>query len=215
MAVPASSIIQKAQIALQDEEGVRWPASELVLYLNAGQRELVRLRPDQTAVKAPVVLASGYWHTLPPQAQALIDITCNLVGSKRRITRVSLAQLDAVYPNWRDAAPSQEITHFSYDLRSPFVFHTYPPAQNAQVEMVYSTAPVDVPPTAGSMYLSVTGNIGVPDVWEDALLNFVLYKAYAKDAEFGGNAQLSAAYYSAFSAAVGSQLQSAATVAST
>ena len=43
------SIITQAQAILQDT-GVRWPVSELVQYLNDGQREAASLRPDQKSV---------------------------------------------------------------------------------------------------------------------------------------------------------------------
>ena len=38
----AQSVILRAQVALNDNEGVRWPADELVRYLNDAQREIVR-----------------------------------------------------------------------------------------------------------------------------------------------------------------------------
>ena len=53
------------------------------------------------------------------------------------------------------------------------------------------------------------------DVWAEALLNFMLFKAYSKDAEFGGNAALSTGYYTLFNAALGVQLQSSSQVAQT
>jgi hypothetical protein len=211
--ITAQSIILRAHIALQDEDGTRWPATELVRHLNDGQREIVRLRPDQKTVTETVTLASGYRHVLADTVAALIDMPNNMTGRHRRITKVDMLQLDAVLPDWRSRTPSAEVTHFMHDLREPRVFHTFPPTNNAQVSMVHSVYPIDVPAPGGPPASSVTGNIDLSDTWADALLNWVLFKSYSKDAEFGGNAQMAASYLAIFNAAIGSQLQSTATVA--
>lgn len=214
MAVTAQSIILRAQVALQDETGVRWGAPELVRYLNDGQRELVRLRPDQKASTVVLALASGYRQTLGTAYMALIDITANAAGKRKRITKVDLAQLDAIEPSWRSKTPVSEVTHFCYDMREPRAFYVYPPVQaGVGVEAVVATYPVDVAVPSGASFATVAGNIDLADQWADALLNYVLFRAYSKDAEFGGNAQLAASYLGLFNAAVGSQLQSTALVA--
>ena len=213
MTTPAQSIIQRAQITLQDD-GTRWPASELVHHLNDGQREISRLRPDQTAWTYPITLGAGHIHLLPTTYQALIDIPNNASGAKRRITKVDMLQLDAVEPAWRSRTQSTEVKHFMHDLRDPRVFQVYPPVQSGTiVDAVVSEYPTDVTAPSGASFSSVTGNISLPGHWADALLNWVLFKSYAKDAEFGGNAQMAASYLGLFNAAIGSQFQSTATVA--
>jgi hypothetical protein len=204
MTTTAQSIIQRAHDVLQDT-GVRWPAAELVRHLNDGQREITRLRPDQVAKTRPITLGNGHLHFLPAAYQALIDISNNSTGRKLRITKVDMLQLDAVEPGWRGRVPSEEVRHFMHDLRDPRVFQVYPPVQNGvQVDAVVAEYPVDT---------TEAGNISLPDHWADALLNFVLFKAFSKDAEYGGNAQIAAGYLALFNAAIGSQLQSTSTVA--
>lgn len=214
MATTAQSIILRAQVALQDTEGVRWGAPELVNYLNDGQREIVRLRPDQKAGTVTLALAAGYKQALGAAHMALIDIPSNATGKHKRITKVDLVQLDAIDPVWRSKAPASEVAHFCHDLRDPRTFYVYPPAQSGlAVEAVVSVYPTDVAAPNGATFASVSGDIDLPDQWADALLNYVLFRAYSKDAEFGGNAQLAASYLGLFNAAIGSQLQSTATVA--
>ena len=209
----ARDIIMRAQTALQDPDGVRWPAVELVQHLNDAQREVIRVRPDQKCTTTAVALASGYRHTIPAEAAALMDVPNNSTGRRRRISKVDTIQLDSVAPDWRSRAGSTEIVHFMHDLREPRVFQVYPPAANAQVDLLYSLYPTDVPAPTGAAWTTVTGDVDLSTSWRDALLNFVLFKAYSKDAEFGGNSQLAASYLALFNAAVGSQLQSTATVA--
>lgn len=214
MPIPAQSIIFRAQTALQDVSGVRWPADELVRYLNDGQREIVRLRPDQKAASVTMSLVEGYRQTISPDHAALVDVSANASGKRKRITKVDLALLDSVEPAWRSKPAASEIVHFCHDLREPRVFYVYPPAKaGSTVEVVVSLYPADVPVPSGASYGAVTGNIDLTDQWADALLNFILFKAYSKDAEFGGNAQMAASYLGLFNAAIGSQLQSTATVA--
>lgn len=214
MATTAQSIILRAQTALQDVEGVRWGAPELVNYLNDGQREIVRLRPDQKSSTVTMTLVQGYRQAIGATHMALIDIPANATGKLKRITKVDLTQLDAIDPAWRSKTPAVEVIHFCHDLREPRTFYVYPPAQSGlTVEAVVSVYPTDVAPPSGAAFASVSGDIDLPDQWADALLNYVLFRAYSKDAEFGGNAGMAASYLGLFNAAVGSQLQSTATVA--
>jgi hypothetical protein len=75
------------------------------------------------------------------------------------------------------------------------------------VELVYSSYPTDITePADGALYTAVTGNISVPDIYANTLVDYVLYRAYTKDAEFAGNAQRATAHYGAFSAALTAEL---------
>ena len=213
MSTTAQSIIKSAQTALNDLDGTRWPATDLVDYLNLGQLELVRARPDQKANTATVSLVAGYRQAVPAEVMDLIDIPSNGPSGYRRITKVDHYMLDMVSPGWRGSTSSTTIQHFMHDQREPLIFLVYPPASSgASVVMTYSVIPTAVPAPTGPSYSTVSGNLDVQDQWAEPLLNFVLYKAYAKDAEFG-SAQLSASYYGMFQSAVGTQLQASSTVA--
>lgn len=216
MTITAQSIILDAQTQLQDLEGVRWSASELVNHLNRAQRDIQTVRPDTTAVTASLTLAAGYKQAIPSSAAVLIDIAANTAG--RRITKVEAPLLDAVEPDWRSRPGSTVIAHFMHDLRNPRRFDVYPPAANsASVEIEYSAYPADVaaPTGDGKAYATVIGNISLQDQWSTALLCLVLHYAWAKDAEYGGNAATSSAFLQRASQILGAEIQSAATVAPT
>ena len=66
---------------------------------------------------------------------------------------------------------------------------------------------------SGATAATVAGNIDIPDEWATALRYYVLFRAWSKDAEYGGNPQLAATNYGLFKAELGEQLESAATVA--
>ena len=215
MTTPAQSIILDAQLELQDPAGVRWPATELVKHLHEGQRAIAQKRPDTTATVVTFSPAApGARHTLPAAAASLIDIPRNAAGRKRAITKVDQVLLDATVRDWQGMTPSAEVLHFMHDLREPRVFLTYPPASTAAaLEFVYSAYPAAAATAGGAAASTVTGNIGLPDEWANALRYYVLYRAWSKDAEYGGNPQLAATNYGLFKAELGEQLESAATVA--
>lgn len=217
MSYPAQAIVRNAHITLQDLKGIRWPASELVGYLNDGQRELIIYRPDATAATASFVPARGARQVLPPAAAALMDVQRNTLGSKKAIRKVPMAYLDAIAPGWQGMAEATEFEHFMHDLREPRVFYLYPPAKAAggSVELVTSNYPEDIPAPGGATADTVTGDIGVADCWANALLSYALFRAYAKDAEFSSNTALATAHLAAFTAATGTQIKSATAVAPT
>ncbi|MBP6618099.1 MAG: hypothetical protein KA195_09020 [Burkholderiaceae bacterium] len=215
MPSPAKPIILAAQDELQDPAGVRWPATELVQHLHEGQRAIAQKRPDTTATVVTFSPAApGARHTLPAAAASLIDIPRNAAGRKRAITKVDQVLLDATVRDWQGMTPSAEVLHFMHDLREPRVFLTYPPASTAAaLELVYSAYPAATATAGGAAASTVTGNIGLPDEWATALRYYVLFRAWSKDAEYGGNPQLAATNYGLFKAELGEQLESAATVA--
>lgn len=215
MTTPAQSIILDAQLELQDLTGIRWPATELVQHLHEGQRAIAQKRPDTTATVVTFSPAApGARHTLPAAAASLIDIPRNAAGRKRAITKVDQVLLDATVRDWQGMTPSAEVLHFMHDLREPRVFLTYPPASTAAaLELVYSAYPAATATAGGAAASTVTGNIDLPDEWATALRYYVLYRAWSKDAEYGGNPQLAATNYGLFKAELGEQLESAATVA--
>lgn len=205
MTTTVQSIIKNAQILLLDVDGVRWPATELIDALNAGQRDIATLRPDQFTLMVPMALAAGARQALPANCAKLIEVPRNTAGGA--IRQVSRNLLDAISPTWYTQAGVTTIQHFCHDPREPGVIYVYPPAASvgASVDLVYNALPADVPAVTEATYTGVTGNVSVPDVFVNALLHFVLFRAFGKDAETG-NAALSASHYQLFKAGLSDDL---------
>lgn len=211
MTITAASTIRRATDLIMDATSVRWAANELVRFLNDGQRELVIARPDATSKVATVALVAGTRQsldamTLSPAPSKLIEITRNMAttSAKKAVRMVKRQMLDAQIPGWHALSGTVDIVHFMFDPREPKTFYVYPPAlPAAQLEIVYSAMPVDVAePAAGAVYGDVVGNLGVPDIFGNTILDYILYRAYSKDSEFAGNAARAASHYAAFSAAL-------------
>lgn len=220
MTISAQSIIRRATDILQDQTSIHWPVNELVRWFNDAQRSIIKQRPDAMNTTATMTLVAGTRQDLdnaaltPPPAK-LIEITRNLaaMSSKGSVTKVDRNILDRQIPKWHALTPSVNVVHYMYDPRDPKTFYVYPPATAlAQLEVMYSAYPNDIAePADGSTYTNVNGNMSLPDIYADDMLDLILSRAYSKDAEFAGNAQLAGAYLQKATASLGAEV--AATIA--
>ena len=216
MSIAAQAIIRRVVETLQDTTSIRWPVAELVRYLNDGQREIIVHRPDAMVTNASLTLTAGTKQSLPSNGAKLIDVVRNSAGSKRAIRMCAREILDAQSPGWHNLSGVTEIVHFMFDPRDPKVFYVYPPAQSAgaSVDLVYSALPTDIAePAAGTDYSAVSGAISVPDIYSNALQDYVLYRAYTKDSQYAGNEARAQARYAAFANALGIEIKATVAVA--
>jgi hypothetical protein len=203
----ASAVIGKASTIIQDSSNIRWPQSELLGWLNDGQREVVNVKPSASVTNASVQLTAGSTkQTIPAQGIMLIDVVRNMgaAGSTpgNAVRIVSREILDAQTPTWHsDANVPGDIKHFVFDPRDPKTFYTYPkaPATAWYVELIYSSSPTDC--------ATVSTAISIDDIYATALMNYVLFRAYSKDTSYAQNAQLAANYYTLFLNGIGVKAQ--------
>ena len=201
-----NALVARASTLIQDATNVRWPIPELVGWLNDGQREVALNKPEASVKNVSVALIEGSTkQTLPADAVLLIDVVRNTgsggssPGTAIRLTGREV--LDAQRPTWHsDPNAIGYIQHYTYDPRDPKNFYVYPKAPGVgwQIEVVYSSSPQD----------AVTGGvISIDDTYANALLDYILYRAYSKDAEYAGNANLAVAHYTAFANSLGIKTQ--------
>lgn len=203
MKAQARDIIWAAGTTLQDE-GVRWTAPELVSYLNDGQRQLVTVRPSETAVTTTFAPVQGGRQELPQDALTLLEVRCNSAGRMRALTLVERHMLESVEPDWASLTPTDTPVHYMYGPLEPRVFYLYRPVSlNARVELTYAKYPVDVPTPTGTTADSVFGETALDAKWANALRDYTLYRAFMKDAEYGANAALVATHRAQFLEALG------------
>lgn len=194
----ASEVIDRATIILQDNANVRWTRIELLKWLNDAQREIVIVRPDATAMNAAITLVAGTKQSLPDTAVQLLDVVRNTAG--RAIRMVQREILDAQQPDWHTHTKSSTVRHYMFDVRDPKHFYVYPPAvAGVSIETVYSTVPADVTSEAGAISLN--------PIYANAMVDYMLYRAFLKDADYAANANRASAHYSAFAQALGSKTQ--------
>jgi len=201
------SLLLRVRDTLQDTTGVRWLDAELLRYVNDAQREIINLRPDASSTTANVDLVAGTAQTIPTAGLRLIKVVRNMSAAggsatgKRAIRIVDREILDTQEPDWHDPTVSGDATHVSvvkhyiFDEDDPRRFYVYPGvlvtnASACFVEIVYSAAPTEITSTSTA--------IQVDDIYANAIIDFVLYRAYMKDAEFAGNNQRASSHYQLF-----------------
>jgi hypothetical protein len=178
--IPASTILDSASTTLLDVAHRTWPESELLGYLNEAQLATAAARPtDFYVIEEPLTLVAGVTQTLPPEAITLIDIPRNSSTSPvpgRVVTQVDKGLQDEADRFWPRGTPQAEVEHFTFDPRNPRRWVAYPP-NNGQgvVDAVYGA----IPPTL--MYTEQ--ELVCPDWYQTPLTNFVLSKAYEKNAK--------------------------------
>ena len=202
-----ANLLSRIQDTLQDTTSVRWPEAELLRYINDAQREIVNFRPESSATTANVQLVAGTKQSLPSGGLRLIKITRNMSGTgnatgKRAIRIVNVDILNTQEPDWNDptvsgdAAHGTVVKHYIFDEDDPRNYYVYPGVSgNAYVEIVYSAAPTDLS--------AASDTISVDDIYANAIIDFVLYRSYMKDAEYAGNAQRAQNHYQLFTASIG------------
>jgi hypothetical protein len=203
-----ANLITRVQDTLQDTTSVRWSEAELLRYLNDAQREVVNLRPDASALTANVQLSTGTLQTIPTSGLRLLKITRNMSGTSgsatggRAIRIVDFDILNTQEPNWNDptvtgdAAHGTIVKHYAFDQDDPRKYYVYPGVSgNAYVEIVYSKTPDD--------FSSTSATLDIDDIFANAVVDFVLFKAYLKDSEYAGNAVRANQHYALFNNSLG------------
>lgn len=208
MAVTVQSVIDRVQATLQDTTGVRWPVvSELILWVNDAQREIALIKPDASATNTTITLAEGTKQEIPANGNRLLRVVRNMSAAesgvgRRAVRLVTREIVDAHTPSWHDplvtgdAAHGSVIKHYIYDEANPRNFYVYPgvaTGADAFLEIVYSANPSTV---------AQGDNLAVPDIYANAIMNYVLYMAYMKEAEYAGNSQRAANHFQLFTASV-------------
>jgi len=207
-------LVSRAQTLLQDTTSVRWPVLELQGWLNDSYRETVNLRPDANTATGEFTCAAGARQivtTTFSSALRVIEVVRNtaVTSAKGAVRLVNRRMLDDQRRNWYAETPTVDIQHYMYDPRLPKEFLVYPPASTAaRLEVVYSSVPLAHTLTEAQLINPATVDvIRIDDSYFNALLDYVLYRAYSKDAEYTANAQRAVAHYQAFQNALGVSAQ--------
>lgn len=211
MAVAVNTLVSRAQVILQDPSGIRWATTELIGWLNDAQLEIVLLKPDAGAKTATVALVTGTKQTIPADGNRLLRVMRNMSAlvdglGKRAVRAVERESLDSSVPNWHDpmttgdAAHANTVKHFCFDEQNPRSFYVYPGSKNTStwLEIVYAANPTVV--TAGE-------NISIPDIYANAIVDYMLARAYMKESDFSAQASRADMHYKLFMTSVTGKAQ--------
>jgi hypothetical protein len=203
--VTAGKIIDKAAVQLIDIAAIRWTRAELLKWLNDGLRQIVLMQPNATNTPGAVQLVAGTRQTLPTGGWMLLGIYRNMgtTGSTpgRAVRIISRELLDAFSPDWHTSTASAVTKNYFYDLQDQTAYYVYPPSTGTNyLEINYSLQPTDL--TSESQVIPMF------DVYQGPLLDYIMFRACTKDAEYAPGITLGNLYLSTFTAALSVKEQS-------
>ena len=219
MAVKAGAVLHRAQTLIQDNTGIRWPLPELAQWLNDATREVTLYKPSASSDSVVLSLTRGTRQTIPAGALMLLRIIRNLESGStasdrkggRAVRLVNRDVLDTQHPDWHSDGPTRftlGVKHFTFDESDPTTFYVFPGNDgNGTVEALVSQAPPPID-EAGTTLADYEVDMPLPDVYANAVLDYVLYRAYSKDASFAENMERANAHYNAFSSSLGAKTSS-------
>lgn len=218
MAVQAKSVLHRAQTLIQDNTGIRWPLPELAQWLNDATREVALHKPSASSKSVVLSLENGTRQTIPAGALMLLRIIRNLGSSStesnrkggRAVRLVNRDVLDTQHPDWHDESISpfsSTVKHFVFDESDPCAFYVFPGNDgNGKVEALVSQAPTPID-DSGTKLEDYNMDVPLPDIYTNAVLDYVLYRAYSKDASFAENMERAASHYKTFAGSLGIRSQ--------
>ena len=201
----AVTITNKASLLLSDASQTRWLPAELLNWINDGQLEIVALVPNANPTTDTVTLVSGAKQTAPTGSVLVNAFVRNMgVGGTtpgQGIRQVTRKYMESFIAGWLTATPSTTVTHVAYDPEDNIQdFYVYPPqpaSGMSSIEIVYSSLPTAIAD------LNIGTKITIKDMYANALLDYILYRAFAKDSEYGNQDGKSQSHYKMFSQSIG------------
>jgi len=220
-------VIERVEDILQDT-GLRWPRQELQNWINESYLQISLLRPDANSKSGTFTCVVGSRQTLNATVGGfstglrLLDVVRNMASSsdKKVIRLISRSVLDDQRPSWHTETGTLNAQNYTFDPRQPKDFFLYPPALvTTEVEVVYADAPgahdLDDDELTPGGSGSSSEVIKLDDIYLSSIIDWVLYRAYSKDAEYAANAQRAMAHNQAFLGGINIKTQSDASSAPT
>ncbi|EIX4511175.1 hypothetical protein MKI77_005216 [Escherichia coli] len=187
-----SEIIGRVNTQLVDQMMVRWPLAELFDYYNDAVRAVILARPDAGASLETLNCVPGARQTLPDGAIQLLDVICLSDGSA--IKAMPREVLDAQYPDWQTQKGVPEC-FISSDL-APRIFWLFPaPEEEVSIDVVVSR----IPEVAHDLETPVP----LEEAYVNPLVDWMLFRAFSKDASGGAESGLAAQHYESFAQQLG------------
>ena len=205
------TVIRNAKLVLQEvtDAGTRWTNEELLGWLNEAYQAIVQIKPDASAINKSVDLVAGTRQEIPGDGMRLIDVVRNTATASQKmgIMVTTRRSLDTTRRSWHGDTPSIDIEQYMFDDQDPTRFYVYPPAVvGAEVELIYSSTPSPHDITQGLDGLKNEA-IRLNDSYAPVITDYILYRAYSKDAEHAANLNRAQMHMQAYMGALGQKIE--------
>lgn len=206
-------LLSDVSVLLLDESNARWSLTELQRWLNAAYRELITFKPDASIAVGTYNCSAGVRQNIASQftsAIRLLDVVRNMASSSdlSAVSRAESVGFANAYPSFAADTQSISIDYYLLDERLPLQFLVHPPATSAaQLEVVYESMPTIHALTLVQLQNSATTDvISVPDIYANALVEYILFRAFSKDSDNPSAANLAAVHYQNFQTALAGKI---------
>ncbi len=198
-------VLNRANKILNDVTKVRWQMQELLDWFNDAQKAVVAQRPDANAVNTVFLCTNNSRQTLPSDGLRLIKVIRNTLAGTA-ITLIDEQILNEQARDWHNNSVTvTDVKHYIYDDRDPKHFYLFGvPVNTHSIDIVYSTAPVAI---IIVNFLTDLQTITLDDVYVNPLIDFILSRAYSKDAEYAADPARSSEHFNKFMAALGNKTE--------
>lgn len=199
--ITAQNIFDRVGLIVNENTPVRWLAAEMLKWLNDGQRVICVLKHDACSITEAIKQVRGTKQTLPSGSFQLLDIPRNMgtagTSPGNAVRLIERRILDDEIPNWHGDTESDITERYVYEPEiSPKVYYIYPPSTgNNYLEICHVKTPTDL--------VNTTDAISLDDIYEPALLAYILFRIFSKDADFVINASRAQQYFSEFLMLIG------------
>ena len=193
--ITVGDVLSRASRQLNDDSAVRWANAELVGWYNEGLLDMVTRRAELLPVLDTFALTSGTKQDIPSNRIAIIDIGQNLgPAAKPRngvVPKVHDKDLfDQAYPEWQYASTAnivQVVIKHQKMADSFWVFPPQPSLNPGRLSIMFSKRP-------GVVLLAniATEVFECDDEYIPIAVEYLLYRAFGKDAENPASGQRSA-----------------------
>lgn len=227
-------LLERVSVQLHDAspQFTQWTQRELVHALNDGQRAIAKYLPPSCSRVDVIKLTAGTRQSISRIAAANViagdgsAVTADIIGNNlqhvirnmgsngatpgRAILITDHEALDSADPYWHSST-GNTILQYTFDPKTPDNFYVVPgvPAgSNVWAEISYLSDPVEVPLTGDyGVNSASTTKISIDDKYVDDLVNYILARAYIKDAEYAGEGGLASAHAQMFLSSLNAQAQ--------
>jgi len=195
MAITANTIIVGASELAQDEGNVVWEADQALRWVNDAQRAVAMVRPDAVISTTPILLAPGTKQSITGRRLMSVVRNMGVDGQTpgRGIRLVERGIKDDFNPDWHMDTADTVVKEYMYDARTPKIFYVWPPVHATKAVYIEATEAVD--PTEVT---STSDVIEMDDIYGPALIDWVAYRFFCRDAEEVQDIQRATRHFTAF-----------------
>jgi hypothetical protein len=175
----AAVVIASVRQILLDPLGRYWTDADfmfptLTMALNA----IIAVKPDANPITVDFELVAGTRQDIPADGIETLKVTRN-VDSGKAVRSYDMDALAEADPEWASADADVDVELVMLDTkRTPTSFWVYPPNDGeGEVELIYAASHAPITNAYGDILLS--------DIYEPAVVDYMLAQAYAKNTSRG------------------------------